>query len=322
VGAAAASAGLIVALPYLMVNRVFMGLGEACFFVGAATMVTDLAPVSRRGEAVSYFSVALWGGLSLGPVAGETILDRTHFDRVWYLAGALAIAAALVATTTKETRGSEPAPRGPLIHRAAIRPGILLAAGLVGITGFSIFLPLYAPDAGVHDVGIFFLIYGLVVLSVRVFGARLPDTLGPLRAGTIATGSAALGLAVTAAWQSGVGLALGTVLVAIGSSFLYPALLLLALDGIPESERGSVVGSFSAFFDLSSGLSGVVLGGIAALSSYQGAYIAAALIGLGALVLLRTGFGRPAAGASAAAEHDSGIDEVFPVPGIEPAPPR
>ena len=79
----------------------------------------------------------------------------------------------------------------------AIRPGIILACTLIGIAGFSIFLPLYAPEVGVDDVGLLFLVYGVVVLSVRIFGARLPDRLGPIPAGSIAIGATALGLAVT-----------------------------------------------------------------------------------------------------------------------------
>ncbi len=68
-----------------------MGLGEACFFVGATTMATDLAPEERRGEAVSYWSVALWGGLAFGPVLGELLLDGSDYDLVWYVAGALGL---------------------------------------------------------------------------------------------------------------------------------------------------------------------------------------------------------------------------------------
>ena len=52
--------------------RVVTGFGEAGFFVGAATMITDLSPVDRRGEAVCYWSVAVYGGLSFGPVLGSS----------------------------------------------------------------------------------------------------------------------------------------------------------------------------------------------------------------------------------------------------------
>jgi len=292
VAVTAAIAGLVEALPWLMATRFFMGLGEACFFVGGTTMATDLAPVARRGEAVSYWSVSLWGGLAFGPVLGELVLDGSHYDRVWYTAGAVALAAAAVALATTETRGAVVGERGKVIAPAAIRPGIMLAGTMIGIAGFSIFLPLYGPEVGVDDVGLLFLLYGIVVLGVRILGARLPDTLGPIRAGTIAMGATGGGLAITAVWHSTPGIVIGAIVIAVGSSFLYPSLLLLALRGVPESQRGSVVGTFSAFFDFAGGAAGIVLGGIAATSSYQGAFGAAAVLAFGSLVLLRSGFGR------------------------------
>ena len=173
---------MIEALEWLIVTRVLMGLGEACFFVGATTMATDLAPEERRGEAVSYWSVALWGGLAFGPVLGELLLDGSNYDLVWYVAGgARARSPPRCAFATTETHAAASTRNGARsIAPEAIRPGIILAATLIGITGFSIFLPLYAPEVGVDDVGLLFLVYGVVVLSVRIFGARLPDRLGPI----------------------------------------------------------------------------------------------------------------------------------------------
>ena len=160
---------------------------------------------------------------------GELLLNGSNYDLVWYVAGGLGLTAAAVALFTKETHVGGHEERGRLIAPEAIRPGILLAATLIGITGFSIFLPLYAPDVGVDDVGPLFLVYGVVVVFVRIFGAKLPDRLGPIHAGTIAIGATTVGLATLALWQSTIGLVVATVIVAVGSSFLYPSMLLLVL---------------------------------------------------------------------------------------------
>ena len=293
VGVMVLISGLVEALPYLVVTRIGVGLGEALFFVGGTTMITDLAPISRRGEAVSYWSVAVWGGLAFGPVLGEVVLDDTHYSRVWILAGVLALAASAIACATRETR--HPAMqevRAKLIARQALAPGTLLALTLFGIVGFQVFLPLYAPEVGVDDVGLLFLIYGIVVLAVRILGAKIPDTLGPMKAGSISMGAATLGLVVVAALHNVPGLIIGLVLIAVGSSFLYPSLMVLALHGVREEERGSVVGTFSAFFDFAGGMSGVVVGVLAALTSYRGAFAVVAGFVLLALVMLRAGFGQ------------------------------
>jgi MFS family permease len=84
-------------------------------------------------------------------------------------------------------------------------------------------------------------------------------------------------MAIMAVWGTTVGLLVGTVFLAAGASLLYPALLLLALGGAPETERASVVGTFSSFFDLSQGLGSLIVGGVAAVTSYQGAFGAGAV---------------------------------------------
>jgi MFS family permease len=67
--------------------RLLTGAGEACFFVGALTAVADLAPARRRGEAMSFASLALYVGIGVGPLLGEVAIERSGFAAAWALAG-------------------------------------------------------------------------------------------------------------------------------------------------------------------------------------------------------------------------------------------
>ena len=128
--AALAVAGYVVAdsLPLLVALRLLTGAGEALLLVGAATMITDLAPEHRRGEALSLFSLGLWGGLALGPILGELVLGDDRFDAVWLFAAACCLASALIGLTLPETAPTrEPdhhttaTARAPRCHRARRR---------------------------------------------------------------------------------------------------------------------------------------------------------------------------------------------------------
>jgi MFS family permease len=273
--------GAVESLPFLVGARVLTGLGEAAFFVGAATMITDLAPESRRGEAISYWSVAVYGGLAFGPVIGEAALEGGGYGAVWVTAGLLAAAATVLSFFTREVeRPTSPSSHGedigkePIINRAAVGPGAVLFSGLIALAAFSAFVPLYVDEVGLGSADVVFLLYGCFVLVVRIFGARIPDRLGGRVAGACALACTATGMAVMAGWSTTAGLLLGTVFLAAGASLLYPALLLLALGAAPETERASVVGTFSSFFDLSQGLGSLIVGSVAALTSYQGAFAA------------------------------------------------
>lgn len=293
VAASAALYPLASNLGFLVVARVLGGLGEAAFFVGAGTMIADLAPVARRGEAISYWSVAVYSGLAFGPVIGEVVLDAADYDTVWVASALLALAAGLLALATHETLTPEAraatqarTTRQPLLNRSALAPGIVLFLGLCGLAGFTELVPLYVEDVGLDDSRFVFLLYGCLILVVRIAGAKLPDKLGSRRAGSLALTGGAAGLAVMAAWPSVPGLILGTVLFAGGMSLMYPAMLTLALTGIDDSERASVVGTVSTFFDLSQGLGALMLGGAAAITNDRGGFLAGSLLALAGLALL------------------------------------
>src|SRR5262245_40535413 len=95
-GAAGFLCSTVHSLWQLLALRGVAGIGEAALFVGAATLVADLAPPHRRAEAASYFSVAVFGGLGIGPIIGDTVLGNDHYGRAFLLAGAVAWLAAVL----------------------------------------------------------------------------------------------------------------------------------------------------------------------------------------------------------------------------------
>ena len=129
-----------------MLVRIVTGFGEAGFFVGAATMITDLAPVERRGEAVSYWSVAVYGGLSLGPVLGSVLHGDGHYGRRVDRVGRVSRCSPRSSGSSRWRSRATCRPSAPkhLLHRAAIPPGSVLFLGLIPLAGFTAFVPLYA----------------------------------------------------------------------------------------------------------------------------------------------------------------------------------
>ncbi|HEX9234896.1 MAG TPA: MFS transporter, partial [Actinomycetota bacterium] len=124
-------------LSVLILLRLCTGAGEAFFFTGVASAIHDLAPDDRRGEAVSYFSLALYAGLAVGPILGEGILGDRNFSAVWWVAAALCGLAAVLALRLPDTRSA--APRSPgrsrLVHPAAVVPGVVVTTSVWGFSG-------------------------------------------------------------------------------------------------------------------------------------------------------------------------------------------
>jgi MFS family permease len=293
VGGAVVMAAAVAAFPLasnvavLAALRFVQGAGEAAFYVGAATAVTDLVPPSRRGQAVSYFSGALYAGLALGPLVGEWALGDGHYGRVWALAAGLTVVAAALAVGLREApRPARDGSRARLVHPAALVPGSAFGLGTFGYAAFAAFMPLYAPSLGLAGSAPVFGLYAGITLAGRLFGARLPDKLGAPTTARAGLAAMAVGMAVLGVWHVPAGLWAGTAVFAAGNAFMFPAVLSLALDAAPDGERASVVGTVVAFFDLGQGAGALVLGPLVALAGYAGPFIAGAVAAASGLALL------------------------------------
>ena len=275
-------------LAALLAVRLVGGVGEAAFIVGAFTMITDLAPHERRGEAISLLTVGSYGGLALGPVLGTFVLGGDRFALLWLAAAAAVVLAAAAAVATPETRPNTDVagPRGWLPPRPALLPGALMMLVLLGFGGFNAFAVLYAREVGLSRPGVVFAVFGVIVLLVRGLERKLPDRLGGVRAAGLACVCVALGLAVMGVWQSEAGVLLGTAVSAVGQSLAYPAIALLALERADAAERSAVLGSVSAFIDVALSVGAFTLGAVAELAGYGGAFVVAAAVAASGLLLL------------------------------------
>lgn len=287
-----AAYGLVASLPWLVAARLVTGLGEAAFFVGVATAAQDLSPDHRRGEAASFFSTSIYGGLAVGPFLGEVLYRSGGAGRVWLVSAALAATGAALAVRIPASLGrseAEPEPSGHgFLHPAAVMPGTILLLGLMGFAAFSSFLAIHLDDLGIDDAGPYFLLYGVAVLVVRVFGARIPDRFGAVRTTTLSLVAVAVGTVVIATVDAPLAIGAGTLVFSIGMSLLFPALFGLAINRAPASERSHAVGTFSLFFDLSQGVGAPILGVVVDLAgSDRAAFWAAAAIALAGLVMAR-----------------------------------
>lgn len=284
--------------------RLVAGVAEALYFVGGVAAIGDMSPPERRGEAISLFSVALYTGIALGPTIGETVLEHVGFDAVWLVSGALGLVASLLALPTPDLRPpaaavSEPA-RARFLHPAGIAPGAVMFTSVFGFAGFMAFMPVYVDDVGLSGARSVLLVYGAILVAIRLFGARIPDAIGAGRAGRIGLTLSAAGLATMGSWRSAAGLFAGAAVFGCGQALAFPAFMALAATSAPPAERGAAMGTATAFIDLGFGLGPIALGGVAQAWSEPATFLASAAVAVGGLAL-HASLGRRRAAAPAEA---------------------
>ena len=298
-GLAGIASGQVTEFWQLLISRSVMGIGEAAVFVGAATLIADLSPRDRRAEGASYFSVAVFGGIGIGPTIGEWLLDDTQFERAFAVAGSFALLAAAVAMlaparvapldAVEETIASAAPTSGRrrIMHPAAVMPGVVLASGVAAFSTFGAFIPDYSREVGLATSGGLFAVYSLTSLLVRIFGATLPERLGPRRAVTIALGSVGVGLTILALVPTVAALWVASALVGLGIAFNYPSLLALTVNRASDSDRAWAISSFTMFFEVGSVFGGLVIGGFAQAVGKQTGFFGGVMCCLVGLYVLR-----------------------------------
>lgn len=265
-------------LPTIVVLRLGIGVAEAGFLVASFAVVADLAPPSRMGEALSYNSLGLYLGLTIGPPLGELLVRSFGFTAAWYGAAVLLLVAAAVVGRIGETRPMSTATGPPtgLIHWRAVPPAMGFLASVVALGGFLAFASLQAEAVGMARTSVPLAVYGGTVVVCRVAFAKVPDRLPSLPLGAAALLTIAAGSTVAALWIAPAGMLVGAALMGAGVAFSTPAFFTAVFATANPSQRGSASGTASAFLDLGLGGGPILLGLVAETLGIPWAFGAAA----------------------------------------------
>jgi predicted MFS family arabinose efflux permease len=287
---AAGSLGLLVVaedLVAVVALRLLAGVAEAAFFVAGFAALADLAPPERLGEALSYDSLGLYLGITIGPPLGEALTTLGGTDLAWAGAAGLAVIAALLCLFIGETsdRAAAAAATGRhFFHRPALPIALGFLTSLAAIGGFLAFASLHAIQVGLQASSVPLIVYGSVVVVCRIAFARVPDRLPSLALGVASLLVIGLGLGLIAVWAAPAGLIVGAAVLAIGVTFSTPAFFAAIFATASPSERGVASGTASAAIDLGLGIGPIALGLVAGAAGIPWALgVGAAIAGAGAI---------------------------------------
>lgn len=295
-----AAGGFLYLLPLgvggLIAARLVLGAGEGTVFVAGSAWIVDLAPPERRGRVIGLYGLAVWAGLSIGPLFGELIQHGAGYTPVWIFAGVLPLVGALIALRVPDPFRPHKwleHEHNPLIAREAVLPGAALALGSTGYAALAGFVVLHLDARGVGHGALVFGAFATMVVLTRLVGGDLPDRVGPARVAVAAALVEAVGLATIAFAQTLPAAIAGALAMGAAFSLLYPSLSLIVVNQVSEARRGAALGTFTAFFDAGVGLGAPLAGAAVALSSYEGSFLFGAAIALASATLIALAIAPP-----------------------------
>ncbi len=268
----------------LLLLRVLHGIGWGAATTAATTLIADIAPPKRRGEAMGVFGMASNVAMAIGPALSMILLQKYDFPILFSISAGISLLSLLLVLPISETMVVHP--RTPLFSREALFPSALMF--IISLTYGSIvsFLSLFAQKQGISNPGIFFTVFAVTLILVRALAGKLSDIKG--RKFVIIPGMVliAAGLGVLSTASALDSFLVAALLYGIGFGLVHPSLMALLVDMVGDEGRGAAMGTFTAAFDLGIGTGSILLGLVLQYFDFQVMYALSGLIALSGAVLL------------------------------------
>ena len=178
----------------LIIARILTGLAHGVFFSIGSTIATSLVPKEKGASAIAIMftglTVALVTGVPLGTYIGQVFGWEATFLTVSIL-GLLAMigSAILVPSNLKQAKPTNLAAQVKVLtHPRLLLVYAITAIGYGGtFIAFTYLAPILNEVTGFasSSVGLILLVYGISVAVGNIWGGKMADSLGPIKALTI-----------------------------------------------------------------------------------------------------------------------------------------
>jgi MFS family permease len=272
--------------PALIALMAGFGVGYGLVTMAAAVLAAS-APAAQRGRSLSIYYLAAPVSMAAAAPLGLWLFREVGAGANFALVTLLGLAAAALGLSPRAAADGAAPPHGAtrLWSRGAVPLSLVLVVAAMGQSALYAFLPLHATAHGQErHLTWFFGLYSGTMIVCRVAVSRMADRWGRAQLLAPALGLLAAGFGALIAPPTAPRLALAAVLLAAGSSALYPMLVALVVDRVPDRERGVAMGMVSGAWDL-----GIFAGSLAIAAVVAHASLGAGFAVAGALTLVALG---------------------------------
>ncbi|MDI9865729.1 MFS transporter [Flectobacillus sp. DC10W] len=282
--------------------RFIHGMSTGTKPTATSAYVADIIPEDRRGEAQGMLGIFTATGMSMGPTIGGYLTELFSINTMFYTSSSFALLSILILVNMKETLPKEQKQPFSLklfkigwvdVFEPRVIPTFLVMLLVSFSSGVILTLiPDQTKMLGMSNKGIFFTVYTIASLVVRMFFAKSSDKYGRIPVLIISSVLLAVAMLILGYANNFTALMLASILFGFSWGFNTPTLTAWTVDLSDERYRGRAMATMYIALEAGIGIGAVVAGKL-----YQGkvenlpySYIIAAvlsLVSLGYLVILR-----------------------------------
>ncbi len=245
---------------------VLFGVGLAAFAPSILSLVADVTPSDKFGQAYGQYTTVGYFAMTIGPAAGGFLAKSFGLKEVFFVSGGLSVAATLLALLLlpKGVSRHKSDPHSIIGSSLELLKNRYLQACLIATVGscigfgvFLTFLPLFAVSLGFDaaQVGIVFAAQALTNVLFRIPIGIIADKID--RRWIVAVGMFLLALALGALGQAEhlSYMVVCAIVLGVGMALIYTAIGALIAEQVPATQRGLAMGMYhsSVFMGMMSG---------------------------------------------------------------------
>lgn len=271
-----------VSVAILLVGRALLGVADSFVITGALSWGLKRLGAEHTGRVMAWVGTSLYAAFALGAPLGSALYASHGFNAIALATIVIPLAALGLLAPLPVVKSSSKAAAADMISvaRAVWEPGVALALSGVGFGALMAFLALLFVDHHWAPVWAAFSVLSLSFIVGRLFFGGLADKVGGARVAFVCVLVEAAGLFLIWGAPSMAGALTGIALSSFGYSLVYPGLGVEAIKYGPSQSRGVTMGAYTAFLDLSLGISSPVLGLIASGGGMNSVYLASGIVAL------------------------------------------
>jgi MFS family permease len=266
---------------------------------GTSAYVADTVPFDQRGEALGIQSLFGSLGMAAGPALGGWIASVWPIEVLFYSAAFTAIFSILILIRLKETlQVKEPLrwklfklDKNEILEKRVLLPSAILFLSVFSFGVVLTLVPDLSSHLGIQNKGLFFAIFTLSSLGIRLIAGRTSDHIGRVRVMRVASAVMVVAMISVAFASSKVMLLGGAVLFGAAVGMYSPTTTAWVVDRSLDQFRGRALATMYIFLELGIGLGALVSGWLYDNQSenFQTAFLfSAGVASLGFVILLFT----------------------------------